>query len=99
MPASIPPPGQGPSKPDGQAKIPKPMISGSSSSDSKDSFYLQSPFAKMFKRTGAEVTPKMMKMIIDNILRTVVEAYKQQAKEAKKANEHLKKVIEGKEDD
>lgn len=59
------------------------------SDDAKYAQYLQSPFAKMFEKTGAKPTGKEMKEIIDNILKTVIDQAKKQEAQMKKA---LKKL-------
>lgn len=77
---------QGPKGPSGEIK---PM-------DSKDPL-LQSPFAKMFAKTGAMPTVKEMRMIMNQILKQEVDEIKRQDAEWKKAMKKLKKTIEGKE--
>lgn len=52
----------------------------------------------MFAKTGAEPTAKEVQAIINNILKSVIDAIKQQEAQAKKAAEKLKKVIEDKDD-
>lgn len=92
-------PGSTPSpEPTKPASNPKSLSSSGSNSDAQDAFLLQSPFAKMFSQTGAAPTAKEMKMIIDNILKSIMNDMKQQEAQAKKAAEHLKKVIEGEDD-
>lgn len=63
-----------------------------------DEQLLKSPFAKMFAKTGATPTVKEMQAIMNNILKSVVDAIKQQEAREKKAADKLKKVIEGKDD-
>ena len=85
---SNPPPK--PIKPTGS---PKPL----SPSDAKDAFLLQSPFAKMFRATGAQPTVKEIRMIINGILKEQINEIKRSDAQWKKAMEHMKKVIEGNE--
>lgn len=49
----------------------------------------------MFRATGAMPTIKEMRAIMDGILNTVIQQMKLQEAEEKKAQERLKKVIEG----
>lgn len=80
-------------------KPPSPQpLTPSGGGDSKYAFYLKSPWAKMFKATGVEPTVKEIKMIIDGVLQQVMNSMKQEEAETKKAEEHLKKVIEGQDD-
>ncbi|MBS0629799.1 MAG: hypothetical protein JSS30_06200 [Verrucomicrobia bacterium] len=82
-----PPPSTGPLKPETPAQ------------SAYDAELLNSPFAKMFAKTGAMPTAKEMQAIINNLLKSVIDEIKRQDAEAKKAYEKLKKVIEGTDDD
>jgi len=83
---STPPPE--PIKP---ASSPKPL----SPSDSKDAFLLQSPFAKMFERTGQMPTVKEIRAIINGILKQQISEIKRSDEQWKKSMERMKRVIEG----
>ena len=85
-PGSTPPPK--PIKPSGGSKPLSP-------SDSKDAFLLESPFAKMFRASGAMPTVKEIRAIINGILKEQINEIKRSDAEWKKAMQHLKKVIEG----
>lgn len=95
MPSVTPPAGPPPQQPpesSGPAKAESPAQSA------YDAQLLKSPFAKMFAKTGAEVTAKEMQAIINNLLKSVIDEIKRQDAEAKAAYEKLKKVIEDKDD-
>lgn len=83
---STPPPE--PIKPSSSPKSP-------TSSGSDDAYLLKSPFAKMFRASGAMPTVKEIRAIINGVLKTQLSEMKRADKEWKKAQEKLKKVIEG----
>ncbi len=88
---AIPPGGQEPKEPTG----PQPSEPIKPSADSKNSPLLDSPFAKMFARTGHTPTAKEMKGIMDQILQTVINEAKRDEARMKKAMRKLKKRLEG----
>lgn len=94
---TTPPTGSAPdSKPDPiksspNVPSPKPL----ESSDSKDAILLNSPFAKMFRGTGAEPTVQEMRAIINGILQQQIDTIKQQDARWKEAMKKLKDAIEG----
>jgi len=94
---AVPPPGRpepnDPSTPTGPTKPESPA------QKAYDEKLLKSPFARMFAKTGTMPTAKEMQAIINNLLKSVIAAIKRQEAEAKKAYEHMKKVIEGRDDD
>ncbi len=95
--AAIPPPDRtGPALPSHTPAGPTGPESPAQSA--YDAELLKSPFAKMFAKTGAEPTAKEMQAIINNILKSVIDAIKQQEAQAKKAADKLKRVIEDKDD-
>lgn len=67
-----------------------------SKDDAKYAFLLQSPFAKMFTATGVQPTVKEIRGVINGILQNEINRIKEQDAEWKKTMEHLRKVIEGK---
>jgi hypothetical protein len=85
-PSPTPPP-QGPSPAGGQSP---------QSSDEKDAYLLQSPFAKMFRATGHMPTAQEMKAMMNGILMQAVNQIKQQDQQWKKAMQKLKEQLEGK---
>ena len=90
---SVPPAGEAPQEP--IQPLTPPSSPSPTGDDSKYAFLLKSPFAKMFRATGAMPTIKEMRAIMDGILNTVIQQMKLQEAEEKKAQERLKKVIEG----
>lgn len=73
------------------AKAPKPL----SPSNAKYAFLLKSPFAQMFRATGAMPTVKEIRAIINGILKEQINEIKRSDKEWKKTDEYLKRVIRG----
>lgn len=65
------------------------------SSDQADAFLLQSPFAKMFRATGAMPTVKEIRAIINGILKQEIAEIKRQDAAWKSAMKKLKEAIEG----
>lgn len=92
--APKPPEPQGP-KPD-PIKAPKGKPTPMQPSNSKYDFLLNSPFAKMFKATGAMPTVKEIRAIINGILKQQLNEMKRQDAGWKKAMRKLKDAIEGK---
>lgn len=90
-----PPPSepQGPKQPEPLKPVKKPTPLHPA--DKKDAFLLNSPFAKMFARTGAKPTIKEMRAIINGILKTQINEIKRQDASWKKAMKKLKEAILG----
>lgn len=65
-----------------------------SSEEQRDSFLLQSPFAKMFQATGVPPTVKEIRAIINGILQQEISEIKRQDAAWKKAMKQLKDAIE-----
>lgn len=65
-----------------------------SSAEQRDSFLLQSPFAKMFQATGVPPTVQEIRAIINGILKQEISEIKRQDEAWKKAMKQLKDAIE-----
>ena len=95
MPTPTPPPEplkpKPPPEPPKPSEAPKPL----KPADGNDSFLLNSPFAKMFERTGAMPTVKEIRAIINGILKQQIDEIKKQDAGWKRAMKKLKEAIEG----
>ncbi len=89
-PATGPTPPKQPEQPSG-SKPAKPL----SPSDQKSAFLLNSPFAKMFRASGATPTVKEMRAIMNGILKSAVDRIKKDEARWKKAMKKMKDAIEG----
>lgn len=87
----IPPPQSQPPK---GPPAPMPL----STPSQKDAFYLSSPFAKMFARTGAMPTGAEIHQIINGILQQEIGLIQKQDAKAKETLRKLKRQMEGEDD-